>query len=317
MVQAAAALASGACPFCGQQIPRQIVAYGGKCPHCFAEIPGEEAATDPGVERGAAQVAAAAVKVQRTRRIPILLAGLLPLVLVAGAATVFFRPPPEIRVLNLDDAEYEMADVGNLVAYVEPVEGAASPERTPQTGRRPAGTRRAQLPTAGGAAALAQSVSTGGFGTGEGDGGGLRGTRAASQAGVAAAPEMTSVGSLSPIGAGSLDLGVNISRREHLGVQISDEDAIIDMIKSRLKAQLPKLRYCYDTALRTDDTLAGGWLLEFTVNPKGGVGDAQITGKDRTDGGLESCLLKELQGWKFDPIVHEQPVAKTANFRPN
>jgi hypothetical protein len=127
---------------------------------------------------------------------------------------------------------------------------------------------------------------------------------------------MPSVGSLPSLGAGGLDLGVSIKRREHLGVQISDEDQIIDMIKTVLKGKLPTLRYCYDNALRTDETLAGAWLLEFTVNPKGGVSEARVTGRDRVHPELERCMTKELQQWRFDPIIHEQPVAKTVNFRP-
>ena len=45
-----------ACPFCGRDVDADLVTYGGKCPHCFGEIPGEEAPTDPGEEKKAADI---------------------------------------------------------------------------------------------------------------------------------------------------------------------------------------------------------------------------------------------------------------------
>lgn len=287
-----------ACPFCGRDVDADLVTYGGKCPHCFGEIPGEEAPTDPGEEKKAAELKVHAAQVQRARRAPLVLAGFLLLGVVGATGFALFTAlvPRDMPVLNLDDSEYDMGEFATLVAY-------EAPKTTTVDGNPKSDTGSPKAPKSDGTKVEAPFAGVGSKLLGED--GAIPTT--ATDPGTAKAPgesgprKVASTGPLEPQGLGSneptassgtgtpsLDVGVEIRRREQQGVKLMDDNQIVDMIKYVLTAELPKLRSCYESRLKQNDALAGRWTLEFTVTEAGKVSGAVATGQDMQDAELES-----------------------------
>jgi len=123
-------------------VTEDLVVYGGTCPKCFAEIPGEEAATDPGIEAREAED-----RWDRIRaRLPMLL-GMTLLVLIVGCtgltalAVVVWPSSEPAEVLDFDALASPMPDLlgaGDAgapeVASTEPSGRASNHSSTPRPG---------------------------------------------------------------------------------------------------------------------------------------------------------------------------------------
>jgi len=273
-----------ACPFCHTAIPEDVARFGGKCPSCFAHVPGEEAATDPGTH-GHDTHDAHAPKGPMRFVLPALIT-LASAGLVAAAAWVMFKPAPVATVLDFDDAGYAVGDL-QFVAYVEP---PPEPVVAPRPRVRPAAASAGVAdpsPESGDAVADA----------------------AALEAPVEPEPAVAS-------GAQglSLDVSVAVSRRATQGVRLTDDGAIVEMIKGVLTAESPKLKSCYEQRLKTREDLAGRWMLSLVVTRDGRASSVGVTGLDVADADLEACIVKKVTEWSFQPIRADQPIQKTLGF---
>jgi TonB family protein len=293
------------CPFCGRGVDQNMIVFGGKCPHCFGEIPGEEAATDPGEEKRKAEQKATAAKVQRTSRVPMLLAALVVLIPMVAAMVFVLRPQKEMPVLDLDDAEYDMAEIGTMVAWVEPkaqpdvsTKSKKSISKTPSTG---------------------STGPDGSEGTAEGTGSDAVASAAGASSEGTAEPGRSTGGSKKAAYSGSgLDVDISVQRRKQTGVVLKDDSAIIEMIKSVVGTELPKLRWqCYERRLKTDESVRGSWTVNFTVQPDGSVAEVSVVPKENGDRELETCVAEKVKSWSFQPIKQAQPVSKSVVFRPS
>jgi TonB family protein len=65
------------------------------------------------------------------------------------------------------------------------------------------------------------------------------------------------------------------------------------------RAHQSRLRQCYQRGLRSNPDLAGRVVISFVINPFGEVQEADIRRSDLHDGGVESCLLDVIMGWRF------------------
>jgi hypothetical protein len=302
-----------ACPFCSRPVNVELTLYGGRCPHCFGEIPGEESPTDPGEEKKKAAEIAAVKQASKKSVLPmVLIAGFL-VVPVAIAGYLALAPKPKAPV-NLDLEEYEFGDVGELVAYQQP---AAAPGAGASTGAAPKSRGSAldalsqRKPLMAGDSSEIRIV----------DGAVAADPMAPRSPGVmpgGIADERPTIGLSSGAGAsaGFEATTIDVQRREQTGVTLTDDDAIVDMVKAVVQVELPKLRTCYEHELKTKDTLAGTWTLEFTVTTSGKVARPKATGREMSDADLEACILERLHSWKFQPIAYELPITKKASFRP-
>ena len=207
------------CPFCGSEVSDDLVAFGGTCPKCFAEIPGEEAATDPGVDVRDAQE-----RRDRRRATFRTVAGLTALLLVvsctgiAALATVLWPEPEVAEILDFDTLDFQMPN--ELVG----VEAPPEPEEA-----RP--DRPSERPVASpGPTPVAPSPD------------GIRRPR-------------TEIGPLVPTKAvpgakpgskpGSVDLSLEAPKvRRDDNLVLSDPEAIRDMIGERMVEFIPGLKVC-------------------------------------------------------------------------
>ncbi len=305
------------CPFCQRQVDSELVMYGGKCPHCFGEIPGEEAPTDPGEAKKKAEHKAIVAKVQRGRTLPLLMVAMLPLVAVCAAVVILLKPTPAMPILNLDEGEFALGDVGDIVAVPAVVVAPTPLEITPAvkpgekiakvTPKDPKDPRitKAVDPT---------KVDFGSPGTVD-HSGAHNGGQIAKNVVVDPTAPLTAQGNAGGLMAGP---DVGITRRAMKGVTLTDDNLIIEMVKNTVKEQLPKLRYqCYEPLLKTEPDVAGSWLLNFTVKPDGSVTGASAVAKEGTSAHtkLESCIAQKVAAWPFQPIKAELPVAKSVGFK--
>lgn len=110
---------------------------------------------------------------------------------------------------------------------------------------------------------------------------------------------------------------VSISRREQLGIRLSDDRAIIEMIKRVMDTEIPRLRVCYERRLKQEPDLRGRWALNFTVRADGYTEAATVNSLDTQDAQLEACVVEKLKSWQFQKIREDQPIKKTVTFRPS
>lgn len=326
-----------ACPFCGGQVDKHIVMYGGSCPHCFADIPGEEAATDPG-ENVKKQLAQEDKKrASRRTLLPLLLAAPVVLALVGVAAWLALRPEPELAVLDLDEGAWYTPDLDQLVVANVPDGPKAD---AVEAGNGSVGNTPAQ----------AGKVADRGVGSAEPVAGSPEGTRPSieikrpNMSGgsddsalltdlTAAKVDDTPRGVRVATGdkGVSTDLNLNVSAGVSTsglasgGVvdmgaisqelpALSNPQQIAEMVQGTLRKRLPALRVCYENSLRATPNLAGKWTLTFTVETDGRVSSPAATGQEMADGSFEECLVRRISEWRFQKIVKPLPVKKTVDF---
>lgn len=330
-----------ACPFCGGEVSEQVVIYGGTCPHCFGHIPGEEAATDPGDDVREAQEASDRKRAQRRAMLPIFIAA--PVVLAIAGAVLFYvlQPEPELAVLDLDEGEFYTPDLDGLVvaqAEEEPPsdadedDGVASAEAVADTPSdaasgsaddRVAASSRAE--SKGSVPTLRRPKLSGGQASSDAEL--LSGLSAAEAEDITR--DVKRGADLAPTRSGDLELKTGMSTSGSLGGSgvsldmgsisqsagpLSGQRAIAQMISGVLRRQLPRLRPCYESSLRADPSFGGSWVLTFTVETDGSVSAPRATASDTSNAMFEECLVRRVEGWRFQRIVKPQPVKKTVDF---
>lgn len=294
------------CPFCGSQVSEDLVTYGGTCPKCFAEIPGEEAATDPGVE-----VKAALDRRDRRRATLRVVASLSAMMLVVGctgvaAIVTLLWPEPEVAaILDFDTLDFPIPDIA--VAEVEP----ETPGPRPKS-KKPAPSDVAKLgPGTVGPGASAGDLREDGVAS-------LDPARTRTEPGGLITPDRAVVAPRTDAAPslGGLSLSAPQVRRDD-NVVLSDPAAIRDMIGERLIEFVPGLRVCYDRRLKVNPSLKGSWRLVFSVQPTGLVDGVTVSPLGRADGELESCVAEHVrERWRFGRITITQPVSRTLKFYP-
>lgn len=288
------------CPFCGSQVSEDLVTYGGTCPKCFAEIPGEEAATDPGVE-----VKAALDRRDRRKATLRMVASLSAMLFVVGctgfaAMVTLLWPEPQVAaILDFDVLEFPIPDIA----------GAEGDTQDGSEGSTAAAPKPGSTPKIGAGASA----------------GSLQDDRVAS---IEPARPRPDVGLISPeraivvprpgapSGAARLSIDMPTVRRDD-NVVLTDEAAIRDMIGERLVEFVPGLSICYERRIKVSPSLKGRWRLKLSVLPSGMVDAVSVEALERSDGELERCVVEHIrERWRFGRINVTQPVSRTLRFYP-
>ena len=74
-----------------------------------------------------------------------------------------------------------------------------------------------------------------------------------------------------------------------------DKDVIAKIIRSHQN----EIKYCYETELNKDPSLAGKVAVAFTIDPAGGVAEASVTETTLNNSAAEACMLSRIRRWKF------------------
>jgi len=76
-------------------------------------------------------------------------------------------------------------------------------------------------------------------------------------------------------------------------------------LRRAIKRQIPKLRACYERALKGDDRLEGKMTLAWKVRADGGVKDVRIRRDDVQEPRLRKCVIDSVAGWRFPQGTEE------------
>jgi hypothetical protein len=74
-----------------------------------------------------------------------------------------------------------------------------------------------------------------------------------------------------------------------------DKDVIAKIIRSHQN----EIKYCYETELNKNPSLAGKVAVAFTIDPAGGVAEANVTETTLNSSSAEACMLSRIRRWKF------------------
>jgi outer membrane biosynthesis protein TonB len=72
-----------------------------------------------------------------------------------------------------------------------------------------------------------------------------------------------------------------------------------DVVSAAIKRQLPRVRACYERALKSDAGLDGRLTLNWTVQPAGTVADVRVVNDKVGSDRLSSCVTRAVGRWSF------------------
>ncbi len=70
-------------------------------------------------------------------------------------------------------------------------------------------------------------------------------------------------------------------------------------VQATVKDGLHKVRYCYETVLKTSPKAGGEVFVDFTVSPEGKVASSKISKDTVGNKEMGECILKALNQWSF------------------
>ena len=112
------------------------------------------------------------------------------------------------------------------------------------------------------------------------------------------------IGSDSGYGSGN---GVNVKGQGNgqLEIGLNTQDATVDEgltkdeVARVIHSHMNEIRYCYESAILKDPTIAGKLLVDFKINASGIVPNAGVAEASLHDLQVTQCLLGKLKSWKF------------------
>jgi TonB family protein len=72
-----------------------------------------------------------------------------------------------------------------------------------------------------------------------------------------------------------------------------------DVIAKIIRQHQNEIKYCYESELNKNPSLAGKVAVAFTIDPTGAVADASVTESTLGNSTAESCMLSRIRRWKF------------------
>jgi hypothetical protein len=94
-------------------------------------------------------------------------------------------------------------------------------------------------------------------------------------------------------GSGQLEIGI------HYQDASVDEGLTKEEVAKVIHGHLNEIRYCYETAINQDPSLAGKVMVDFRIGSKGLVSTAQTAENTMNDRQVAQCLIGKLKSWKF------------------
>lgn len=72
-----------------------------------------------------------------------------------------------------------------------------------------------------------------------------------------------------------------------------------DEIMRVIRRHQSEIKFCYERELQKSPNLAGKVAVAFTIDPAGGVAEANVTDSSLSNNNTESCMISQIRGWKF------------------
>ncbi|WP_141593855.1 TonB family protein [Myxococcus sp. AB056] len=102
-------------------------------------------------------------------------------------------------------------------------------------------------------------------------------------------------------GSGGIDLG---GRGKSITKVIPGKTTVVggldkDVIAKVIRRHQGEIKYCYESELNKDPSLAGKVAVSFVIDPTGAVSDASISETTLNNAAAERCMLSRIRRWKF------------------
>jgi TonB family protein len=102
-------------------------------------------------------------------------------------------------------------------------------------------------------------------------------------------------------GSGGIDLG---GRGKSVTKVIPGKTTVIggldkDVIAKVIRRHQNEIKYCYESELNKNPSLAGKVAVAFTIDPAGGVADASVSETTLGSAAAENCMIARIRRWKF------------------
>lgn len=102
-------------------------------------------------------------------------------------------------------------------------------------------------------------------------------------------------------GSGGIDLG---GRGKSITKVIPGKTTVVggldkDVIAKVIRRHQGEIKYCYESELNKDPSLAGKVAVAFTIDPTGAVSDATVSESTLGNAKAEQCMLSRIRRWKF------------------
>ncbi len=290
------------CPFCRSTITEELDRFGGSCPQCFNHVPGEEAATDPGVD---------AVPAEDDKKggglAPVLL-----LVLVLLGAGFWFTigpgaPKPEIvaSATDTEGAEFYAIDLDELDAtsVIPQIAGREKPV-APTTSSSSASSGRRSTPASSGSTTSSSSSSD-----------------ASTSQPVAETPPPEEPQAEEPkaepkASGASAGGGISVRRRAATSSALSDPAEIAAMVREGMGRYSEQFAQCVTQQLNQDESFGGVWELSLVVHENGTTDRVTARAKDGTEPSevFEACMIAKVERWRFKTTTEAMAFKKRYTF---
>ena len=302
------------CPFCKGSISRDLERYGGNCPHCLLEVPGDDAPTDPGLEQQKKQEEEEVAKkvVAEKKRHSYFRFGLLAMLFLMCVAGFEYQRqieartyiPPEYFQMPVEDLNIEDG-VAEAAPEIPPATGSVPPETVASA--RPATPKTLDVNLPPEVAPKTVAVSNG-----KPPKTSSKTPKTPEQVASSAPPTpvIPNLGAGGTGGTGTVSAGG--------GVQVLTDKAAIEAMVTRVsKGYNGAILSCYESAAKANPELKGIWTVTFIVTPGGSTRDVKVTGSSTQDAGMEACVKRRVEGWRFQSINSDFKAAKTYRLSPN
>ncbi|ABF92113.1 FHA/TonB domain protein [Myxococcus xanthus DK 1622] len=102
-------------------------------------------------------------------------------------------------------------------------------------------------------------------------------------------------------GSGGIDLG---GRGKSITKVIPGKTTVVggldkDVIAKVIRRHQGEIKYCYESELNKDPSLAGKVAVSFVIDPAGAVSDASVSETTLNNAAAERCMLSRIRRWKF------------------
>ncbi len=276
------------CPFCDGQVEESLIINGGPCPICLNEIPGEETATDPGAAQQA-ETAAAEQAAQKSRTRLMSVVGVFALIGVGVGTWFGTRPPPELPPL--------ITEVGFTMRHVDFHWDKEPPPPPPEVivkVDRPQLTNSGKAPSVGGQVVEeAPPGSVAGVGSPE------------------AGPEDTP-GSKGPnLFDDPLARSAGPKSRGPRGIVLKDRGEIQAMVTKVLHRYAKNVMAC---ETQRSSTAPDSWHVSLWIAESGTPYEIEVNPMGKSDPGLETCLDKTINTWKFARVERAFNITQVYDF---
>ena len=296
-----------ACPFCQTRVPDDLERLGGPCPHCFNEIPGEEAATDPGLELKAAEFRKEQLAAKKQKMVTAsVIAVLLVIVVSLVSWTTWKQKQAEAQVaelLNMEFEDLELISIDDLAAREEELRQAEAEAQNEELKAKLAEERRRLAAERARKEKEEELIDFGGFGDRDVDlvaeGEGVAGSSGTPDAGLA------SIGGMNV----DIKVGVDDLRIERgAGLQGSKQNtAVLERLFAQKQGDVKR---CWETAA---PGLKGRWRLSVELQLDGSLSKVSFEPEQGVlDTGFQTCVVNKASRWtvteKTDTVTsYSQP----------